>query len=126
VDSSDKPLNSGRRGPNLPIHAAAGVEHDAHTDRQLVRLTEMRDLLGLTVFFDYQVVFGQIRHIVTRLVRDGGDHVHQGDIDFQLCGDDRRCQKGSDQKDQTRTTHSVFTSKAWGIRGNSGSYVQIT
>src|SRR5688572_18430482 len=56
VDGSNEAFNGLSGCTNLvAFHTAAGIQDDANTDRQIVILCEMRDLLRNAVFFDGEV-----------------------------------------------------------------------
>jgi len=76
------------RCADLALHASAHVENDADADRQIRRWQEVFDRLRLPVFFNDEVVDGEIRYrpVFSSLpdVDDGRDHVDQRDVDLQL------------------------------------------
>src|SRR5262249_18610963 len=89
VNGPDKALYCSRGGSDLPLHAPAGIQHNAQADRQVVGLAEVADGLNLAVLFDDKVILCQVRNIVSGLVCNSGNDIDECDINFQLCSDDR-------------------------------------
>src|SRR5262245_9912933 len=107
MDTSDEPFDSGGRRSNFALHASTGIEHNTHADGQIIGLAEVSNLLGLTAFYDDQIILCQVGHIVSGLIRHRGDDIDQGYVDLQLSGYDRGGEDRANQKDQTNATHMV-------------------
>src|SRR5204863_7234542 len=84
-----EPVHGLHSRADLAIHAAAGVEKNANADGHILVLAEMRDLLRLPVFFENEIVLGEIRDIPSSRVGDCRDDIDQSNIDANLCGENR-------------------------------------
>ena len=56
VDGPDEALDGTGGRPDLPFHAAAGVENKAYADRKVVGLAEVGDRLILPVLLDDKII----------------------------------------------------------------------
>ena len=84
VNHREEAVDGALSGADLALHASARVEHDADADRQIRRWRDVFDRLGLPVFFNDEVVDGEIRYRPAFAVDDGRDHVDQQDADLDL------------------------------------------
>src|SRR5207253_693072 len=96
VDGSNEPLDGARGGSDFPLHTAAGVEHDAHADGQIVGLGKVSNCLRLPVFLDDEVVLRQVRNVMAAVIGDRRDDVDQSNVHFQLRGDNGNSQQNDD------------------------------
>ena len=84
-----EPVDCVYGGADLPVHTSAGIEKNTDTDRDVLILTEVRNVLDLSVLFNNEVILGKVRNISAAAIGDCDDDVHQPYVDSDLCGHNR-------------------------------------
>ena len=79
----EEALNGAGCGAHLVRHAAARIEKDADTHRDVAILGEVRNFLLDTVFKKCEIVGLKVRHELAVRIGDGRDNVHKPHVDPQ-------------------------------------------